>query len=136
MRCFGPTLPKDTAWPPNNTAKFGYPKLLMSASTDMGVIDQETDKPFTDPDPIGLNLAAAETFAIFKRYYVNSYQVMNALMVGFLLLTCTFWYCRMARWLAWLPTTASSETSQLPGLTWSQQDTPTHTTPKRASWGL
>ena len=51
----------------------------MSASTDMGVIDQETDKPFTDPDPIGLNLAAAETFAIFKRYSVDSYQVMNAL---------------------------------------------------------
>ena len=71
MRCYGPTLRKDKIG--------GFPKLLMSASTDMGVIDEETDKPFTDPDPIGLNLAAAETFAIFKRYSVDSYQVINAL---------------------------------------------------------
>jgi len=79
MRCYGPTLPRDTPWPQNNRDNIGFPKLLMSASTDMGVIDEETDKPFTDPDPIGLNLAAAETFAIFKRYSVDSYQVINAL---------------------------------------------------------
>ena len=78
MRCYGPNFRKDTPFPPNNLNKIGFHKLVESASTDMGVIDQDTDKPFIDPDPIGINLAAAQTFAIFMRYSVNSYQVINA----------------------------------------------------------
>ena len=73
MRCYGPYQSKDAPWPP--TAESGpFQKVLLSSSSDMGYIDQNTDLPLTDPDPIGINLAAKETFSIFKRYSVNSYR--------------------------------------------------------------
>ena len=55
--------------------KIGFFKKLESDSNkDLGYINQDTDKPVVDLDPIGINLAAKETFAIFNRYSVNSYQ--------------------------------------------------------------
>ena len=73
MRCYGPKLIKDAPWPPRQQFNVGFPKILMSSI--LGVIDQETDKPIVDPDPIGLNLAAKNMFAVFNRYSVDSYQV-------------------------------------------------------------
>ena len=71
MRCYGPTLLFDTAWPPKIPPQFGFPKLLMS---DGSVVDEATNLPFVDPNPIGMNLAAKEMFAVFYRYSVNSYR--------------------------------------------------------------
>ena len=71
MRCYGPTLPKDAPWPPTGPTLLGFPKLLMS---DGAVIDETTNLPYVDPDPVGMNLAANEMFAVFYRYSVNSYQ--------------------------------------------------------------
>ena len=79
MRCYGPKLIKDAPWPPRQQFNVGFPKILMSSI--LGVIDQETDKPIVDPDPIGLNLAAKNMFAVFNRYSVDSYQVGTFLYV-------------------------------------------------------
>ena len=119
MRCYGPKLIKDAPWPPREQPNIGFPKILESAV--LGVIDQETNKPIIDPDPIGLNLAAEKMFTVFNRYSVNSYQVsarFSYLCFDILLTDCViFYYDRMARQRVWLPTSSSSETSQCPGRT-------------------
>ena len=71
MRCYGPIMPKDAPWPPNMKDKYNFQKALMS---DGHVYDQSTNMELKDPDPVGMNLAANEMFAIFNRYSVNSYQ--------------------------------------------------------------
>ena len=84
MRCYGPTLIKDTPWPPREKPNLGFPKTVMSAV--LGVINQETDQPITDPDPIGLNLVAEKMFAVFNRYSVNSFQVPHGCLLVFVYL--------------------------------------------------
>ena len=89
MRCYGPTLIKDTPWPPREKPNLGFPKTVMSAV--LGVINQETDKPITDPDPIGLNLVAEKMFAVFNRYSVNSFQVPPGCLLVFVYI-CMYVY--------------------------------------------
>ena len=116
MRCYGPKLVKDTPWPPREQPNIGFPKLLESAI--LGVINQETNQPIIDPDPIGLNLAANNMFEVFNRYSVNSYQVISddtcldlwCMRVS----SCNHRSCnndRMARQRVWRPTSGLSETS-------------------------
>ena len=126
MRCYGPKLVKDAPWPPRQQFNVGFPKRLMSSI--LGVVDQETDKPIVDPDPIGLNLAASNMFAVFNRYSVNSYQVSCPSLYLYACSMCVIYAClccifgvvsfgRTARPPAWLPTVGSSETSQCLGRT-------------------
>ena len=123
MRCYGPKLIKDTPWPPKEQPNIGFPKILESAV--LGLIDQETNKPITDPDPIGLNLAAEKMFPVFNRYSVNSYQVrldwLSIVVIISLTRVCSLLILyipnRMARQQDWLLTSSSSETSQCLGRT-------------------